>query len=75
MKCIEAGPPVQAYSPASLPPGTSVDVVVLESGAAVSRVDDFIRVAVVRSVSLAGEAAQEIGQKTGHNELLPNNSF
>jgi hypothetical protein len=60
LKCIEAGPPVQPYSPASLPPVTSVDVVVIDSGAAVSRVDDFIRVAAIRSVSLAGEAAQAI---------------
>ena len=59
-ECVEAGPPVQSYSPASLPPVTSVDVVVLDPGAAVSRVSDFIHAAAVRSVSIAGEAAQAI---------------
>jgi hypothetical protein len=58
--CIEAGPAVQPYSPASLPPVRSVDVVVLDSGAAVSRVSEFIHVAAVRSVCVAGQAAQAI---------------
>lgn len=59
-KYVEAPPALQPYCPASLPPVTSLDAVVLDSGAAVSCVRDFIRVAALRYVSLTGEAARAI---------------
>jgi hypothetical protein len=60
---IEAGLPVHRYSPADLPPVTSVDVVALDSGADAPPVSDFIHVAAGRSVSVVGDAAQAIASQ------------